>query len=105
MSQQSSMFEQGHPLRKVGKYGRQTKSGKVIYDLTDKEAAVMLGWERTSVNGRRNELCGGSGSPDWVKKQPLVVSSQKRKCLVSGNTCTAWRTAAGLFDLTQNEAA
>lgn len=89
-------------LRELGRVtseGQPTKAGERVHNLTDMEAAKLLGWERTSVNGRRAELCGGSGSSEQIQKQPLVVKDEKRPCCVTGRTATAWRTAPGLFDL------
>ena len=78
-------------LASVCKHGYQTRSGDVIHDLTDKEAALLLGWDRTSVNGRRNELCGGSGSKLRFVKSPAVVKSEKRRCSVTGRLVTPWK--------------
>ncbi|GIV82720.1 MAG: hypothetical protein KatS3mg051_2074 [Anaerolineae bacterium] len=69
-------------LRRVYSAGLVTRSGETIRDLTDMEAARLLGWERTSVNGRRNELV----------EMGLVSESQVRRCHVTGNQVTAWRT-------------
>ncbi|GIV57752.1 MAG: hypothetical protein KatS3mg042_0665 [Rhodothermaceae bacterium] len=68
-------------LRRVCESGMITRSGETIRDLTDMEAARLLGWERTSVNGRRNELV----------EMGLVSESQVRLCHVTGNRVTAWR--------------
>jgi len=58
-------------LRKVWTKGYETKGGTVIHTLTDREAAAFLGVERTTINGRRNELQGGSGG-DAFEAHPLV---------------------------------
>jgi len=80
-------------LASVCAHGYETRSGDVIHDLTDKEAALLLGWDRTSVNGRRNELCGGSGSKLRFVKSPAVVTSEKRPCRVTGRLVTAWKVS------------
>lgn len=76
-----------------------------IYDLTDMEAARWLGWERTSINGRRNQLSGGSMALPGTKAYPLVVKSTReyvdeegrRRCLITGNRATAWQASLDLF--------
>ena len=78
-------------LASVCTHGYRTLEGDVIHDLTDKEAALLLGWDRTSVNGRRNELCGGSGSKMRFVKSPAVVKSEKRRCSVTGRLVTPWK--------------
>jgi len=55
--------------------------------LTDMEAARILGWPRSAVNGRRNEL---------VKKGVMRADGQ-RECRVTGNTATVWRPVKDLF--------
>jgi hypothetical protein len=63
--------------------GLRTQSGATIHDLTDMEAARLLGWERTSVNGRRKELTD----------MGLIAKAQTRRCHVTGNDVAAWRAA------------
>lgn len=88
--QQRRYFER---LRQVTTHGLTTQSGKVIRDLTDAEAATILDVFRTSITGRRNELCGGSKSTKAIKQNPLVVKSQRRTCHVTGNPAQAWKVA------------
>jgi hypothetical protein len=47
--------------------------------LTDKEAAKMLGCEKTTINARRNELMGGM--PEY-EACPIVVEAGSRKSYV-----------------------
>lgn len=71
-------------LRKVWTKGYQTQSGDVIHTLTDREAAAFLSVERTTINGRRNELQGGSGG-DAFEPHPLVEKGnggERRSCHV-----------------------
>lgn len=71
-------------LRKVWTKGYQTKTGDVIHTLTDREAAAFLGVERTTINGRRNELHGGSGG-EAFEAHPVVEkgnSGDRRSCHV-----------------------
>jgi len=70
-------------LTRVTLTGLRTQSGSTIYDLTDMEAARLLSWERTSVNGRRKELVD----------MGLVRKAQVRRCHVTGNDVTAWKAA------------
>ena len=84
-------------LRRFSK-GYDAHDGTVMYDLTDAEAAAWLEIPRSSITGRRNELCGGSGSSEQIKKQPLVVPGSKRLCQINGTRCQAWSLAPGLFD-------
>jgi len=48
--------------------------------VTDMELAREMGWERTSINGRRNEL----------SKLKLVVELAQRPCKITGRTAIAW---------------
>ena len=52
---------------------------KALESLTDKEAADLLGCEKTTVNARRNELMGGM--PEY-EACPVVVESGSRKSYV-----------------------
>jgi len=52
---------------------------KALLALTDKEAADLLGCEKTTVNARRNELMGGM--PEY-EPCPVVVEAGRRKSLV-----------------------
>ncbi|GIV82554.1 MAG: hypothetical protein KatS3mg051_1908 [Anaerolineae bacterium] len=69
-------------LRRVCEQGMTTKAGDTIHDLTDKEAARLLGWDSSGITARRNELV----------EMGLVSESQVRRCHVTGNQVTAWRT-------------
>ncbi|GIV82350.1 MAG: hypothetical protein KatS3mg051_1704 [Anaerolineae bacterium] len=60
-----------------------TRSGDTIHDLTDKEAARLLGWDTSGITARRNELV----------EMGLVSESQVRRCHVTGNRVTAWRAS------------
>lgn len=66
-------------LRHVTEHGF-TKNGHRFFNLTDMEAARWLGWERTTVNGRRNELV----------RMGLARQDGTRRCLVTRNTCAVW---------------
>lgn len=95
-------------MRQVAAHGKTMKAtGEVVYDLTDMEAARWLThrtgtrWERTSINGRRNELSGGSGAVPGTEKHPLIVRSRQRRCGVTGNNVTAWRATLDLFSQSQ----
>jgi len=55
--------------------------------LTDMEAARILGWPRSAVNGRRNEL---------VEKGVMRADGQ-RECRVTSNTATVWTPVKDLF--------
>ena len=48
--------------------------------ITDMELARELGWERTSINGRRNELAN----------MCLVVELEQRPCKITGRKAIAW---------------
>lgn len=78
-------------LASVCKHGYRTRSGDVIHDLTDKEAALLLDWHANIVSARRNELNGGSGSKLRFVKSPAVVTSEKRQCSVTGRLVTPWK--------------
>jgi hypothetical protein len=88
---------------RVAQHGLTTQSGAVIYDLTDAEAAKLLGMPRSSVNGRRNELTGGSGSDHRFVVSPAVVKSERRTCHVTGSMVTPWKPSPQLsIDLKVN---
>ena len=55
--------------------------------LTDAEAAQLLGWLRSSVNGRRNELV----------QKGVIQARDERECRRTGNTAIAWAPVRDLF--------
>lgn len=63
--------------------------GTSMLALTDMEAARILDWPRSSVNGRRNEL---------VNDLYLMEAAEKRECRVTGETAVAWRPVADLWN-------
>ena len=75
-------------------------SGETVHALTDKEAARVLTLSLSSINGRRNELMGGSGAPSAYRQRPIVEEHERRESLVdsSGQAVTAYRWTPGLFD-------
>lgn len=78
--------------------GYHTNDGVTLRGLTDAEAAAWMEVGRSTINGRRNELCGGYGSSEQIQKQPLVVKGRKRLCQINGTKVQAWKLAPSLFD-------
>ena len=83
-------------LRHVARHNPTTKGGRHLEALTDMEAAEWLGWSRSTINGRRDELMARNDRA--VTEEPAVVRAGRRRCHVTGSTCTAWKPTPWLFD-------
>ena len=81
---------------RVARHGLKTQDGTTIHDLTDAEAAKLLGIGRSSVTGRRAELIGGSGAEQRFVVSPAVVKSERRTCHVTGSMVTPWKPSPQL---------
>jgi hypothetical protein len=70
------------------------------YDVTDAEAAHILGCKVSTICGRRNELSGGVGAPVEYQDCPVVTTSCRRRSRVadSGTDVTAFKIRKDLFD-------
>lgn len=79
-------------LRAVTQHGHRTRSGQIIHDPTDQEAAALLGWGVNEITGRRDELMARNHRA--ATPVPVVEKSQRRTCNVTGNRATAWRAVS-----------